>query len=249
MKLIKQNDSAGGLIFKQNQNGKAMKQNYNFGKAFNLAFSNSINIEIPFVHNLGDPFTVLFWAKNNTPSSGRIPTLTTNLGGDNLRILVSSSGSTNQAYYNGMAVNMGTGDGHVFGYKRGNIGAGVGIWKDAQYPIGGSASVNSITKIILTGVTAAGCKVTTVAIFKRELSQSELSYFYNNRLGNELLSVNGLYGLYPLSISKVLNNGTGDFVGMDNEYDNANNAIITGLPAGTLEEQRDYANANLFETW
>src|SRR5690554_3739751 len=52
MKLIKQNDSAGGLIFKQNINGKAMKQNYSFGQT--IILSSGLFLDFPSI--VGVPF-------------------------------------------------------------------------------------------------------------------------------------------------------------------------------------------------
>ena len=62
MKLIKQNDEAGGLVLTQNLAGKAMKQNYNFGNcltnklstgSYNLVFQHDLNFYHPlfFVKN------------------------------------------------------------------------------------------------------------------------------------------------------------------------------------------------------
>ena len=67
MKLIKQNDSAGGLIFKQNNNGKAMKQNYNFGRGFNKSLTNNCYIECPYVPQITDPFTILSFNELKNP--------------------------------------------------------------------------------------------------------------------------------------------------------------------------------------
>ncbi len=61
MKIIKQNDSSGGLIFKQNTTGKAMKQNYNFGKGFWKSVTNNVYIECPAgtITSLNNPLSIV----------------------------------------------------------------------------------------------------------------------------------------------------------------------------------------------
>src|SRR5690606_26758268 len=98
-----------------------------------------------------------------------------------------------------------------------------------------------LDKLTFVGISA----ISNMAVFERELSINELSYRFNNRLGNNLLSVYKLASLFSFNYASIIDNS---FVGILDEVGN-NSMAMSSLPAGTLEEQRDYANANLFETW
>lgn len=87
--------------------------------------------------------------------------------------------------------------------------------------------------------------INKVYVFNRSLSIGEILYFKNNLLYNELQSRDGL--MYEYDLSKV------DIIsidGVDNvcarELVSGRHAIMYNLPAGTLQQKVDYANANLF---
>ena len=63
------------------------------------------------------------------------------------------------------------------------------------------------------------------------------------------LSTNGLIVNYTNDKAEILNIGNGDFVGVRDNSGNDYHGEIEGLPAGTLQEKLDYANANLFYAW
>jgi hypothetical protein len=86
--------------------------------------------------------------------------------------------------------------------------------------------------------------INVARIFNRNITSTEREYMFNNQLGNEVLNSNGLVSEIPITESKIVGS---DIVLSDQIGDN--NLKINNLPAGTLEEQRNYANANLFELW
>ena len=83
-------------------------------------------------------------------------------------------------------------------------------------------------------------------IFNRALSNDEIVYYYNNGLGNDIAILDQILGHYKMRQAEELTiNGIQD-VGIKNDIQDAYHLKINGLPAGTIEEKRDWANANLF---
>lgn len=94
-------------------------------------------------------------------------------------------------------------------------------------------------------------KFNRYSIFSRALSDDEISYYYNNKLGSEFQSVSNLeIDLIPnraeiLDFSADQDNS--DLrVGVRDYSGNNRHGQIMNLPVGTLQEQLDWANANLF---
>lgn len=254
MKLIKQNNSAGGLIFKQNNNGKAMKQNYNFGKAFKFGGS-SVRASSDFNHLMSNGFSFLVWGQNwlgtsnpdqfftlifdNTISlafspRGTINSLTLRLLGDpaigDINLVSSTMAHENTSFligvvnnkitYNGAFTTIpGIPDGYFAGKTLTNI----------SFPNGS----NNMTGLI-----------NDIVIYDRNIADAEVSYFFNNRLGNEELNSLGLISKYKNDSAVIADNSV-----VLEDYKGAHNIELINLPAGTLQEQLDYANANLFESW
>ena len=87
--------------------------------------------------------------------------------------------------------------------------------------------------------------ISTLLIYDRRLSGIEQTYLRNNNLGNEPLNMMGIWAYYEFKQAVIKDN---KILVLD-KSDNKNHAIIEGLPAGTLQEQLDYANNNLFQPW
>lgn len=85
-----------------------------------------------------------------------------------------------------------------------------------------------------------------IMLFNRQLSLDELKHMWNNALYSEPLSLDGCILYFKLELAEILNNGGSDFVGVRNEIVGQPHGEIMNLPVGTLQEQLDYANANLF---
>jgi len=83
--------------------------------------------------------------------------------------------------------------------------------------------------------------------YSREVPLNEYTYFYNNGLGQEPQ----IYTDIEIDIrcdnkAEILNIGGVDVVGVRDYSGNNRHGKIMNLPAGTLQEQLDWANANLF---
>lgn len=251
MKLIKQNDSAGGLIFKQNQNGKAMKQNYNFGRGFNS--NNNIYSEAE-LDTVLDGFSFIIFGKN-WYSSDLIPFLVIEFS-NGTRIDISSRGITDSLrlkitnspdFPNIDAIGLGKHTNAIFSVAFSNNriyynGTLIHTLTESQIPAN-YFSGKIITKIRI-GITSDATRFMTMGestFFNREISQTEISYMHNNLLGNEPLNSVGILSRYLANNAAV--NGTDivyeDVVGTHHQK-------IIGLPAGTIQEQLDYANSNHF---
>jgi len=85
-----------------------------------------------------------------------------------------------------------------------------------------------------------------LVLFDRFLSKSEYLFIYNNGLGSYPQLLLGALIFADFNGAYILNNGTSDFVGVKNEIGINTHGVLNNLPAGTLQEQLDWANANLF---
>ena len=90
-----------------------------------------------------------------------------------------------------------------------------------------------------------------VLIFDRYVSQGEHLYFHNNGLGNDTQSYQGVILDIRCKFAEILDfsllqDGSDMRVGC-RDYSGFNrHGEIMNLPAGTLQQKTDYANANLF---
>ena len=253
MKLIKQNDSAGGLIFKQNNNGKAMKQNYNFGKAFK--FSGSIRASSDFSHLMTNGFSFLVWGRNWQGSSNANSFFT--LTFDNT-IIVEFSPRGNPSFSLQLRIrdpilgtinNFNVGPHENTSFLAGLVNNTV-LYNNNKSPVwsGGALPDNyfigkTLTKVSFPNAQLSGL-INDIIIYDRNIADAEVSYFFNNKLGNEELNDLGLIAKYKNDAATIVDNSV-----VIKNYAGVENLELLNLPAGTLEEQRDYANDNLFETW
>ena len=95
-------------------------------------------------------------------------------------------------------------------------------------------------------VTTSFLMFNTFALFDRILTLPELTFYYNNRIGSNFQSRVGLIIDLNFNNATVVNIGGVDYVGVEDVSGNGNHGRIMNLPAGTLQEQLDWANANLF---
>src|SRR5690554_1247700 len=246
-----------------------MKQNYNFGRGFNRSLTNNCYIECPYVPQITDPFTILSFNDLNPPTSD--PSLQSNcfllrdldngaklsLG---LRTYQSNTILSRANVWN-------SGSGHLIIESGGPWGSGqkgmLGVRTDgAQFQtirsnIYGTLLFNSIlnqsasTNLYVALSNYGGIKyesrlVRDFKVYSRAIPDSEIRYLYNNLLGNEPLSVLGLMAWYRMEKAEILQYDGSDAVCVRDETGNENHGFIHGLPAGTLQEQLDWANENLF---
>jgi hypothetical protein len=133
-----------------------------------------------------------------------------------------------------------------------------GGYNDRYWPYTKENHVKTITRIkpfyFSNIVTPKLSTFDSYNFFIRQITQGERSYLFNNKLGNDPQSTNGLIGKYLFDYSKILPvkdglGGTYQAVAVEDYSGEGNHGEIMGLPAGTLEEQRDWANANLFTSF
>lgn len=100
--------------------------------------------------------------------------------------------------------------------------------------------------IIRTSASAASTIISNYCVFSRKLPQSELNFLWNNGLWNDFQSRVGLEVFLLMDKAEILNTGFADFVGIRDHSGHNRHGRIMNLPAGTLQEQLDWANENLF---
>lgn len=241
MKLFKQNDSVGGLIFKQNTNGKVMKQNYDFGKGFISTFSPSIYFDIPFAKEITGDFTILMFANKKLNSVNNPQILRVN-GIANTYVQF-SSGNKDNAFAVNLTPSIQQKTLTGFSYSNGVV----------RY-ISSINSIESFSKFLNEAIaffrvgastsTVGKLVINNIVVFNRAVGAEEMIYLKNKSLGNELLNTSGLYAQYPMNKFDIINSS---FVGFQDVSGNGNHTEIKGLPAGTIEEKLLYANMNLIE--
>lgn len=232
MKLIKQNDSAGGLIFKQNQNGKAMKQNYNFGKK-SIIQNRSIWLDIPnLISEDATGWTFCLWTRDGVLSiADRRPIFYTRNAENTVRLDVWDNVSSRT---------------QDLGFI--NVFYAPAIDQQTNFLCVTHDGVNNfiISEInIAKGGVRAGSPglsdIDDLRIFDRTIDNSEASYAYNNRLGNDPLSVLGLKCWINFNTPEIF----GSEIIHSDLSGNGNYARYNGLPAGTMEEKLQYVIDNL----
>lgn len=239
MKLIKQNDSAGGLIFKQNQNGKAMKQNYNFGRYSKIS-TRAIYLRVPTL--IGQDATGWSFSMRSigvdSAIADRHPRFNIeNEGRTSYVLLREQFRITDPSFRSSDWIQDFTSE-PVFGNGRGFIS----FHQDQSVQF-------IIDELRLQGATSTTGHGTSSLndfyIYNRTLTLSEIHYLFNNRLGNEALSTFGMvcYINFNNPIISGINIMHEDISG------NGNHAIYVGLPAGTPEEQLQYVEDNLISIW
>ena len=252
MKIIKQNDSLGGLIFKQNGTGKAMKQNYDFGKGWKSnAPMAGIFIDIPVNWPIGSSFFYGHFTK--------CPEQFTSTS----RALIQASPILNTINYlqSGTSLITCYFQNTLPGAASSNANLSMINYYGSGYKIfsGSNSIVNKGTNIMLNSITnlrlnsyggATGKSVTSdLIIYDRALTDDEVLYLNNKGLGNEPLNLFKIKYWFRLDGAEILNTGGADFVGIRDSSGNNGHRPIAGLPVGSLEDQLAYANVNLFEIW
>ena len=248
MKLIRQNDEAGGLVLTQNLAGKARKQNYNFGKAWKSYTPGTIYVDIPKTISQGSEFSIMFFQKNKGGDFLGDSFIRSSLGVAEWGFMHWGKSQTRQ-YTKKATRDTGIYD-SVQAYVSDGLNGRTFTSTNSMSSVMSTSSLN-IPSIFLNRTINVNTyvKISGLAIYDRAITIDEIIYRNNNKLGNELLNLKSLWALYPLSDAKILNTSGVDFVGIEDISGNNSHAPILNLPSGTLQEQLDYANANLFEEW
>lgn len=258
-------------VIRQNSGGKILKANYNFGKAFHSGSSRYIRVHASTDINLTDA-TIGYWIKGLTSPIGIFTIsdenyfMTHHSGGGSINetfYQVKRADGMNESYFT-QNINYTKPTLFVRNYAKSSAQGGH-FYRNLEviqtgsvnyipstadvFAIGRSERSNAQGNYYyLSSISAIG----ELWLFERSLSATEVSYLYNNKLGNNPISNNGLAINYRMHKSEILDfsaaqDGSDMRVGVRNygSIINAHGEII-GLPAGTLEEKEEWANANLF---
>ncbi len=241
MKIIKQNDEAGGLIFKQNTAGKAMKQNYNFARWLE---SKTIDTAILNIEQYWKDVSVLMWLRAKGGNS-------TNLNMCDSP-LIGVAGGAKRLYVNGgvwvyndpLAGSYVTDKGLYYCDGKTNVHKCDGYSSAFQNPF----SVAPTSQKLIFKISVYG-GYHRIVIFNRSLSKDEVVYFFNNRLGNEILNVSGVvsdFNFGSQNFTQVKVSGI-DYAGIEDTVSGFH-AYLTNMPAGTITDKINYANLNFLKT-
>jgi hypothetical protein len=90
-------------------------------------------------------------------------------------------------------------------------------------------------------------KIPRVVFFDREILSTEMIYYYNNNLGNDLLNQEGLISDFNFTKGEceVVTVDSVEYAGFKDSISGMH-CYFTNLPAGTPQEQVDFVNNNLF---
>lgn len=256
MKLIRQNDESGGLALTQNLAGKARKQNYNYEKGFSTqSQTGNPYIYLPIAKTPTDTYSIGMFSKPRGSFNNSFNFITSDSPNHIMSTYVGTSG---RCAWHSTSLD--------FIYPE-----TIGVYMITNYVDAGTVKVktlraNGTTQIMTPSVdnlrsftyirlnTGGNISINNASringlfVYNRDMLTSEITYRKNNLLGNELLNVSGLEYYYPLTKAEILIIGGVDKVGCI-ETVSGNHAEIFNLPAGTLEQKRDWANLNIFEKW
>ena len=264
MKIIKQNDSAGGLIFKQNTDGKAMKQNYNFSDA--IILSSSYYLDFPtLVGAIFNGFSCLIYHKSVAMASNFNGIMMAEFAGANVVQMRARPSVSVQLAVGAISNTPARVPGSVVcDYTN----------KATLYCDASNVRANNLLFVITTtnffpatiskiwvnrylrdttNNVYDGCNplvVSEIRVNNAKYTVDQYNYEYNNKLGNGPLNNEIAQSVVRCQIAEILDFGViGQFVGVRDVTGKGNHARINGLPVGTLQQQVDFANANIFVKW
>lgn len=230
-----------GAILKT-PDGKIIKEPYNFGNAFSSS-SNTLlfnNITIPFN---GSIVGIIKSVNVSTPQGNILTTFANDIIYDSV---IGSDGSF---------IRLAIKDNISASYNISQMRAGSGIMlfvlclKDNSYfkLANTTYSITNIVDRASRDKLSMPCihPLNDLMIFDRELSSNELTYLVNNNLFNELQSEQGLLHRFKPNNADIVTFNQVDSVGF-NDIVGDGVCVINSLPAGTLQQKLDFANANLF---
>jgi len=251
---------------------RIIRQPYEFGNAFQNGAGLNNYIEIQNLGLSSDEYTVLAWssvnsnigaigaigcAANITLSTNRHMSLINRGIGANASVIAPDQNKSNNLIVAGNMALMGcvkSGTDYNF-YVNSSVSQILGITNQ-------SAILDKlIISAILGHTTSSGTAIAAYAnpisknsrviIFSRAITDSEYRFYYNNKIGSNLQSREGVEVDLLCDYAEILDfselqDGSDMRVGCRDYSGNNHHGEIMNLPAGTLQEQLDWANANLF---
>lgn len=262
-----------GAVFK-NPNGKTIKTPFYFGNAFQNRMELNNYLKIDGLDIAMFPSTEIIWIHDvNATLEENILTRKTNdnnnyniLSFANQEVLCRNSES-GSVYEFVLGVNLGfiqssinmvasILESSVSGYSYCNS-----ICTKKQTPNYINANINTCAILIgaikkntstdIMPLRFSKNKYNRYSLFSRAFTESELNYFNNNLLGNEFQSTLNIEIDLTLNHAEILDfsplqNGSDMRVGCRDYSGYNRHGEIMNLPAGTLQQKLDFANANLF---
>ena len=229
----------------KNAAGKVLKANHSFG----AAYLGAARVNFSPVMSYRDT-TILYWTCRNVAGTihqlfyegGAVAATTAMLNGDS-NLYTQWAGSS-QMYS---------------GALRGRIFHGLRINQTAALAVGNGIAAGQAyspadiaTRANLAYATiAANEGVTDYYAFDRYLTDAEVSHVLNALIGNQPITLGGCIVAAEFEKAELLDcslaqDGSDIAAAVRNNIAGKPHIKLTGLPAGTAQQQVDYANANLF---
>jgi len=268
MKILKQNGDNGKILRAQGS-GKVLKQNYNFSTKIigQGDVSKYLKVHIPQTIQLSDnAYSVMCWQQ--FPNEDIIPKCKRGFynvfGGDD-GLAMRSDGVTRTYAFIVNTINSSAnislpstlGGKEMNAYVQDSNGATLYLNNstNSKNDYTDNATIDNIN--ILSDVvlyqSGSGFNVSTWCFYNRKINPEEVEYYFNKGLGNDVLSKNKLLYYFNFKLAELLDfsdaqDGSDMRIGVRNSGEVINgHAEFIGLPAGTIQEQLDYANTNLFQ--
>jgi hypothetical protein len=261
--IIKNTD---GLPLK-NPDGLILKGNYDFGKGFKGQNSTNIIIRVPALvgrNFTNDAFTIAAWEKFPEFIQDGKGSYSLKFSANGMDLLQGGTGedylirTTNNISFQRQAINAR----QLLYVALAQDSTGTTSCIDGKFVSSGAPAVTATGLEYLT-IGASTVTLTRssdnihaeLLLFERRLTQAEMAHIYNNGQGNEPISIDKLLIFLKLDKAEILDfsatqDGSDLRVGVRNSGTMVNgHGQILGLPAGTLQEQTDFANLNWFKLW
>jgi hypothetical protein len=244
MKIIKQNDVAGWKVFMQNPEagGKVFKQNYNPGRSLTVYNNTSVDMRfnLPFAASDAWTFGFIHNKKGGNPGASRTVVSSTSLS--DYRFLHFGLQEYQNLFINGASrfgnflnVSLIILTHNGSGVFRSLLNNGtISTYNGTAFALG---------QIIISRWTDIDSRIHRMFCFNRALADHEIIHLWNKGSLNDFISKIGLIRDYRTNRAEIINDS---YVGIEDSSPSQEHYEVTGLPAGTLEEKRDWANANLF---
>jgi hypothetical protein len=262
MAILKQNGASGKIL--RNNDGKALKQNYNFGNILKTGYDQGSNYYVVRDLDLSTPITFLMHIKRNYTTTDIAPlNLISDTGGSQYFMFRQSAGSkANGAYCLGtygtvntqtntytVAVSENTYSFQIESGSELSGNGGLGFTSQNFVSKLDDIEADGFTEFRFPKLYSSNYGLDgygDILIFSRIITEEELLYYRNNGLGNEPLNTYGLIAKFNFSEFEIIDD---TYVGFRNSIQDKYHIEFKNPPDGTVAEQLEYANTNLIGIW
>jgi hypothetical protein len=235
-------NSSGEVI--KNKDGRALKANYNFGNSYTGAATIELVPDMSFADT-----TICFWTYLN--KTGAMHIAYDSLNNELFRQSFLNGDTPLYTTYFGAHRYSGQQIGRIFHCIRISATRFVGLGNMSGQPVDEDTTLRAA---IAYAKMIAGYGFSDYYAYDRYLSDTEVDFIYNKKVGNAPLSLSGCIVALECEKAEALDcsiaqDGSDIRAALRNAVVGKPHAALSGLPAGTTQEQVDYANANLFTTF